>query len=139
MLLPFLNAEAVSAAVHAVTFRVQNHSPRDQSYSHSVAVRFILVGKDHTRQAAMNGFFIRQSFPPTIMQITLSKNTAAIQLERGADGQEQLGTISQLPEGAEIQICGPGFDARTIKVRWCNQYFFMFSQDLKERASAIGA
>jgi hypothetical protein len=73
------------------------------------------------------------------MQITLSRNIAAIQVEHAEDGQEALGAISQLPEGAELGLCGAGFDSRTVKVGWCGQYYFVFIQDLREQATAAGA
>lgn len=73
------------------------------------------------------------------MQITLSKNIPAIPLENAEDGQERLGAISRLPRGAEVQICAPGFDPKTVKIVWLGQHYFVFIQDLREQAAAVGA
>ncbi|MGH9584451.1 MAG: hypothetical protein ACRD4O_16125 [Bryobacteraceae bacterium] len=73
------------------------------------------------------------------MQITLSKNIAAIPLDHGEDGEERLGVISQLPRGAELGLRGPGFDSRTVKVIWSGQQYFVFIQDLRDQAAAAGA
>ncbi len=63
---------------------------------------------------------------------TLAKNIAAIQLlpPDGA-GETRLGMITQLPTGAEVQICGEGFNERTVRVRWAGGYYFVFLQDLE--------
>jgi hypothetical protein len=79
------------------------------------------------------------SNPPLAMQITVSRNIAAIQIERAEDGQEKLGVISQLPQGAALDICGEGFNSRTVKVGWRGQHYFVFIQDLRDQASAARA
>jgi hypothetical protein len=61
-------------------------------------------------------------------RINLLKHIAAIQLDRTENGSEKLGLVSQLPQGAELDICGDGFSARTAKVRWAGQLNFV--QDL---------
>ena len=63
---------------------------------------------------------------------TLSKNIAAIQLLPGdGTGETRLGMITQLPSGAEVRICGEGFNERTVRVRWGGGYYFVFLQDLE--------
>jgi hypothetical protein len=59
----------------------------------------------------------------------LSKPIAAIQSSRASDGHAELGTISHLPEGAELTFCGDGFNDSTLKVRWGGQLYFVFMQD----------
>jgi hypothetical protein len=62
---------------------------------------------------------------------TLGKNVAAIQLLNADKGNTKLGMITQLPRGAELQICGDGFNERTVRVRWAEGYYFVFLQDLE--------
>lgn len=62
----------------------------------------------------------------------LRKNIAAIQvLPSGTPDEPRLGTITQLPAGAELASCGPGFNERTLKVRWAGGLYFVFLQDLE--------
>lgn len=62
----------------------------------------------------------------------LRKNIAAIQVLPPSSGDEpKLGMITQLPTGAELSACGPGFNERTIKVRWAGGMYFVFLQDLE--------
>jgi hypothetical protein len=61
----------------------------------------------------------------------LSKNIAAIQvLPADGPGEPRLGMITQLPEGAELELCGEGFNERTVRVRWAEGFYFVFLQDL---------
>jgi hypothetical protein len=68
-------------------------------------------------------------------QITLLKNIAAFQIQPAQNGREQLGVISQLPRGAELRFCGDGFNARTMKVAWGGQHYFVFRQDVEQHES----
>lgn len=61
----------------------------------------------------------------------LSKNIAAIQVLPHENQSSRLGVITQLPEGAELDPCGDGFDERTIKVKWQGSCYFVFLQDLE--------
>jgi hypothetical protein len=63
-------------------------------------------------------------------RITLSKTIAAVNICKGDDGSARMGLIAQLPKGADLEICGEGFNERTLKVRWENQLYFVFSQDI---------
>ncbi|MBV8809753.1 MAG: hypothetical protein JO033_13855 [Acidobacteriaceae bacterium] len=75
---------------------------------------------------------------------TLGKKVSAIQiLPPGEDGIRRLGLITQLPEGAEVNVGGPGFNDRTVKVSWEGSSYFIFLEDLdtvKKRvaSTAIG-
>ncbi|MGA8028311.1 MAG: hypothetical protein WB992_14300 [Bryobacteraceae bacterium] len=64
-------------------------------------------------------------------RIILFKNIAAIGANLGEDGKIRMGVMSQLPEGADLEICGEGFNDRTIKVRWQEQFYFIFLQDVE--------
>jgi hypothetical protein len=45
-----------------------------------------------------------------------------------------FGGMYELPEGAELEICGMGFNERTVTARWGDRYYVIYSRDL---ASAI--
>jgi hypothetical protein len=66
----------------------------------------------------------------------LYKNIAAIQVLPSESSTElRLGMITQLPSGAELIVCGDGFNDRTVKVRWAEGFYFVFLQDLEQRKS----
>ena len=63
----------------------------------------------------------------------LSRNIAAIRLDGRNDkdsGKAKLGRILQLPAGSNLEVCGDGFNPRTVKVRHQNSYYFVFEEDL---------
>lgn len=63
---------------------------------------------------------------------TLPKSVSAIQILPTEDGERtRLGLITQLPEGAEIEIGGPGFSDRTVSVRCSGASYFVFIDDLE--------
>ena len=64
--------------------------------------------------------------------MTLLKNIAAIELRPAEDGKPSLSAITQLPRDSELQMCGPGFNPRTVKVRSSGQLYFVFLQDLEQ-------
>ncbi|HEY7306523.1 MAG TPA: hypothetical protein VH601_20525 [Bryobacteraceae bacterium] len=62
---------------------------------------------------------------------TLGKSVPAIPIIAAEDGSRRLGLITQLPEGAQIDVGGPGFNDRTIKVRCGGSSYFIFLEDLE--------
>lgn len=56
---------------------------------------------------------------------------SAIQIEQTEDGKARLGMIAPIPEGAELEVCGSGFNDRTVKARWQNKFYFVFLQDIQ--------
>jgi hypothetical protein len=66
-------------------------------------------------------------FAPTYR---LSNSIAAIPASCARSGGTELGAISHLPEGAELTLCGEGFNETTLKVRWEGQSYFIFAQDI---------
>lgn len=62
---------------------------------------------------------------------TLSGDVSAIELIRIENGDAGLGPVLKIPEGAEIHFCGEGFNDQTLKVRWEDQFYFVFLQDLQ--------
>lgn len=64
----------------------------------------------------------------------LSEEISAMELIPNRTGQMQLGLLSSLPQGAEIKICGEGFNERTAKVRCRGCLYFVFLQDLEKQS-----
>ncbi|HEY7305382.1 MAG TPA: hypothetical protein VH601_14765, partial [Bryobacteraceae bacterium] len=60
----------------------------------------------------------------------LSDNIAAVELIPSATGEPGLSPVSRIPEGAEIETCGAGFNEQTVKVRWRGKFYFVFLEDL---------
>ncbi len=64
---------------------------------------------------------------------TLGRRVPAIVLERSGDGKngrEKLGLILHLAAGSDVEICGDGFNSRTVKVCQNGLYYFIFAEDL---------
>jgi hypothetical protein len=82
---------------------------------------------------------LRDSIPIDTF-FTLANSVSAIQILPTEDGQRtRLGLITQLPQGAEIEIGGPGFSDRTVSVRCSGASYFMFLDDLDELKWAAAA
>ena len=45
-------------------------------------------------------------------------------------GMERYGPVCELPKGANLEICGAGFNQQTVKARYGNCYYHVFSRDL---------
>ncbi len=85
------------------------------------------------------------STPPVIpfeRSYTLSRNVSAIPiLSTQFEGCSPLGLITQLPEGAQIDIGGVGFNDRTVKIRCAGASYYVFLEDLepqRKRAASAG-
>jgi hypothetical protein len=63
--------------------------------------------------------------------VFLTKLIMAIQLTADENGVTKLGPLSQLGSGSTLEICGTGFNERTIKVRMAGQCYFVFLQDIE--------
>ncbi len=64
-------------------------------------------------------------------RVTLLKNLAAIHVFHTEDGMQHSSAILQLPKGAELYVCGPGFNLRTAKVEFRGEFYFVFLQDIQ--------
>ena len=72
----------------------------------------------------------------------LSRSTPAIPVApAGSERTPHLGLMTRLPEGAELNYQGPGFDDQTIRIGWGGQSYYVFLDDLepqrKRAASAV--
>lgn len=79
------------------------------------------------------------TYLPISSSITLSKIIAAINIRETEDGHMRLGLIAQLPTGAQLEVCGEGFNERTLKVRWEDRFYFVFVQDVQAVPKALKA
>jgi len=64
---------------------------------------------------------------------TLARRIPAILLEKTSEQSGQngkLGLILQLPADADVEVCGDGFNSRTVKVCHNGLYYFVFAEDL---------
>ena len=60
---------------------------------------------------------------------TLSTRVAAVRLVERQDGCGKLGPIAQLDPGL-VELCGPGYNERTVKIRLNEECYFVFRDDL---------
>lgn len=63
-------------------------------------------------------------------QITLWKDITAIEITQVADGTRRCGLFLRLPQGAELIVCGSGFNDRTVTVDFHGRLYFVFLQDI---------
>jgi hypothetical protein len=62
---------------------------------------------------------------------TLPKKVAAMQAFGTGDSTTGSGMFAELPEGAQVDVFGDGFNSRTVKVKWQSQFYFVFLQDIE--------
>jgi len=74
--------------------------------------------------------FLPKNYLPQRARIVPSK-ICAIELIAGQDNRGRLGAITQLPQHVQLEICGDGFNERTVKVRCQNSFYFVFREDLE--------
>lgn len=61
----------------------------------------------------------------------LTRGISAVQLEPGAEsGRARLGDLKTLPAGTTVEVCGAGYNEKTVKVRCGGEFFFIFQSDL---------
>jgi len=74
---------------------------------------------------------------------TLARKVSAIQiLYSGSEETSRLGLITQLPEGVQVDVGGPGFNERTVRIRCSGASYYVFLEDLepqKKGAASAGA
>jgi hypothetical protein len=65
--------------------------------------------------------------------LTTNRKICAIHLDTD---RNRIGTISHIPTGSQIFICGDGFNERTVKISWQNESYFAFREDVNVRTVA---
>lgn len=63
----------------------------------------------------------------------LHHSISALRVITESDGKNRIGLLTQLPRNAEIEICGEGFDDRTVTVRLGDSLYFAFRADVQMR------
>jgi hypothetical protein len=84
---------------------------------------------------------VTTNLPAIEQSYTLRKNVPAIEILSSDYGElSRLGLMTQLPEGSRLDVGGPGFNDRTIKVRCAGASYFVFLEDLeplRKRAASV--
>jgi hypothetical protein len=62
--------------------------------------------------------------------LTVSKEISALELISTNNGARSR-KITPVPKGACLQVCGHGFNERTIQVRWEGKLCYVFLQDVE--------
>jgi len=62
--------------------------------------------------------------------LTTPKDISALELI-STNNEKHSGQITPIPKNACLQVCGHGFNERTIKVRWQGRLCFVFLQDVE--------
>ena len=71
--------------------------------------------------------------PALRKSVILPRRISAIRLETREErpaAKARLGAVLQMPPGSLLEVCGEGFNPRTVKVRCAGSYFFVFREDL---------
>ena len=61
----------------------------------------------------------------------LHRNISVVRIVTDPDGTTHAGLLTQLPRDTKVEICGAGFDDRTVKVRIGDSLFYAFRADLQ--------
>ena len=51
-------------------------------------------------------------------------------------GPSRAGALLNLPVGAQLLVCGVGFDEHTEKVLWNDKYYFVYTERLTDAGTA---
>jgi hypothetical protein len=76
-----------------------------------------------------NALFIPERLK-TDRSYSILHNISAIELVETDKDKAKLGAVMQLPSGTRVEVCGRGFNDRTVKIRSNDRYYFVFWQDL---------
>lgn len=57
-----------------------------------------------------------------------------MQANADKDGFCKLGLLTQITPHFPIEVCGEGFNEKTIRVRVQGQFYFVFREDLRAHA-----
>jgi hypothetical protein len=87
-----------------------------------------------------DGLFVAEWITPETTYL-LSEDISAFEIISGqtagqAEG-ERFGPICRLPQAACLEVCGDGFNDRTVKVRYAHRSYFVFLQDLDLHGGAM--
>ena len=69
---------------------------------------------------------------------TLRSAITALRTSQEGHQDDSGGPVCQLPEGAELEVCGGGFNKRTVKSRYGDCYYHVFWRDLASAGEQMG-
>ncbi len=69
---------------------------------------------------------------------TVSDEICAMQLTPSNSLIFKLGPLVTLPKSTQLEVCGEGFNDRTLKVRCNGSFYFVFIQDLEAQRKPMG-
>ena len=69
-------------------------------------------------------------------EYVLSEDIRAIEVGSDEMGKTRLGRVSTIPAGSEVECCGQGFNANTVRVRCRGRFYFAYRQDLEVQHEA---
>ena len=78
------------------------------------------------------------AIPHLASRVLLFTRIAALEVYCTGDGGVYSGMIAELPAGAEIEICGRGFNSRTLLTRWERKNYYVYLQDLEHQIREVG-
>ena len=67
---------------------------------------------------------------------TLTNAITAFRTSPDDHENDSGGPICELPEGVEVEVCGGGFNQRTVKIRYGDCYYHVFWHDLASATTA---
>lgn len=59
---------------------------------------------------------------------TLQKNVAALRVSKNL---KSSGFLMELPSGVQVEVCGVGYNDRTVEVRFNGEFYIVFAQDIE--------
>lgn len=69
---------------------------------------------------------------PKLNCVTLRREITALRLTKRCHSDHDSAVLSELPKGAVLTVCGTGFNHRTATVRWRENVYYVFEQDLPQ-------
>lgn len=61
-----------------------------------------------------------------------TRSISALRINHSPEGIEELGLFTQLPREPSLNVCGEGFNERTVRVTFKGLQYFVFREDLSE-------
>jgi hypothetical protein len=83
----------------------------------------------------MNTFHIQRWVEPNCTYI-LSGAITAFEVFTNHLNAERLGPVCELPKGADLEICGDGFNESTVRMRYGDGHYFVYWRDLASSGPA---
>jgi hypothetical protein len=59
---------------------------------------------------------------------TLQKNVAATHVSKDL---KSYGFLIEIPSGVQVEVCGVGYNDRTVEVRFDGEFYIVFAQDIE--------